>query len=82
MSKEKKTRAQEKAEREAMTPSQRARRELYDWIQSLMAALIFCVLLFSFLIRLIDVKGPSMNPTRGTRWWFPTCCISPRPGTS
>ena len=63
MSKEKKTRAQEKAEREAMTPGQRARREIYDWIQSLMAALIFCVILFSFVIRLIDVKGPSMNPT-------------------
>ena len=63
MSKEKKTKAQEKAEREAMTPAQRARRELYDWLQSLMAALIFCVILFSFFIRLIDVKGPSMNPT-------------------
>ena len=63
MSKEKKTRTQEKAEREAMTPGQRARREIYDWIQSLMAALIFCVILFSFVIRLIDVKGPSMNPT-------------------
>ena len=63
MSKEKKTRAQEKAERDALSPAQRARREAYDWIQSLMAALIFCVLLFSFVIRLIDVKGPSMNPT-------------------
>ena len=52
MSREKKTRAEEKAEREAMTPAQRGRREIYDWVQSLMAALIFCVLLF-----------PSMNPT-------------------
>ena len=63
MSKEKKTRAEEKAERDALTPVQRSRREVYDWVQSLMAALIFCVLLFSFLIRLIDVVGPSMNPT-------------------
>ena len=63
MSREKKTRAEEKAERDALTPVQRSRREVYDWVQSLMAALIFCVLLFSFLIRLIDVVGPSMNPT-------------------
>lgn len=62
MSERKKTRAEEKAEREALSPAQRARRELYDWIESLMVALIFCVLLFSFFIRLIDVSGPSMNP--------------------
>ena len=63
MSKGKKTRAEEKAELEALSPAQRTRRELYDWIESLMVALIFCVLLFSFFIRLIDVSGPSMNPT-------------------
>ena len=62
MSERKKTRAEEKAEREALSPAQRARREIYDWIESLMVALIFCVLLFSFFIRLIDVSGPSMNP--------------------
>ncbi len=63
MSKAKKTRAEEQAEKEALSPGQRARKELYDWIQSLMVALIFCVILFSFIIRLIDVSGPSMNPT-------------------
>ena len=63
MSKAKMTKAEEKAEREALSPGERSRRELYDWLQSLMAALIFCVLLFSFVIRLIDVSGPSMNPT-------------------
>ena len=63
MSERKKTKAEEKAEREALSPAQRTRRELYDWIESLMVALIFCVLLFSFFIRLIDVSGPSMNPT-------------------
>ena len=56
MSREKKTRAEEKAERESMTPAQRTRREIYDWVQSLMAALIFCVLLFSFLVRLISAE--------------------------
>ena len=63
MNKTKKTRAEEKAEREALSPGQRARRELYDWIESLMVALIFCVILFSFILRLINVSGPSMNPT-------------------
>ena len=62
MSRQKKTRAEEKAERDALSPGERARRELYDWIQSLMAALIFCVLLFSLILRLIDVSGPSMLP--------------------
>ena len=45
------------------SPAERGIREVYDWIQSLMAALIFCVILFSFFVRLIDVSGPSMNPT-------------------
>ena len=63
MSKSKKTKAQEKAEREALSPAERGRRELYDWIESLMMALIFCVVLFSFVLRLINVSGPSMNPT-------------------
>ena len=63
MNEQKKNKDEEKAEQEKLTPAQRARRETYDWIQSLMAALIFCVLLFSFVVRLIDVNGPSMNPT-------------------
>ncbi|MBR3474659.1 MAG: signal peptidase I [Oscillospiraceae bacterium] len=63
MSTRKKTKAEEKAEREALSPGERVRRELYDWIQSLMVALIFCVILFSFVLRLINVSGPSMNPT-------------------
>ena len=63
MSKSKKTQAQEKEEREALSPAERGRRELYDWIESLMVALIFCVILFSFVLRLINVSGPSMNPT-------------------
>lgn len=37
--------------------------DTYDWIQSLISALIFCVILFVFFIRLIYVNGNSMNPT-------------------
>lgn len=41
----------------------RARKEIYDWIQCLITALIICVVLFVFFIRVIDVSGTSMNPT-------------------
>ena len=37
--------------------------ELYDWVQCLVVALIICVVLFAFFIRVIDVVGTSMNPT-------------------
>lgn len=59
----KKNNKKEKKDQEPQDPKQRARSDIYDWIQSLMAALIFCVVLFSFFVRLIDVNGPSMNPT-------------------
>lgn len=35
----------------------------YEWIQSLISALVICVIVFLFLVRVIDVKGTSMNPT-------------------
>ncbi len=38
-------------------------RETYDWIQSLTSALIFCVIVFVFFIRLVYVNGNSMQPT-------------------
>lgn len=42
---------------------QGVRGEIYDWIQCIVTALIFCVLLFVFCVRLVDVVGDSMNPT-------------------
>ena len=41
MRKTSKKAAEEKAEREKLSPGERTRREIYDWTQSLMAALIF-----------------------------------------
>lgn len=38
-------------------------KELYDWIYSLIIALVICVIIFAFFIRIIDVVGTSMNPT-------------------
>ncbi len=46
-----------------LSPELQARKEAYDWIQCLMVALIICVVLFIFFIRVIDVSGASMNPT-------------------
>lgn len=40
-----------------------ASRELYDWVQCLVVALIICVVMFSFFIRVIDVVGTSMHPS-------------------
>ena len=42
---------------------QKSREGTYEWIQSLISALITCVFLFLFLFRVIDVKGTSMIPT-------------------
>lgn len=42
---------------------ERSGKEIYDWIHCLSIALIICVVIFAFFIRLIDVRGTSMNPT-------------------
>ena len=46
-----------------LTLREKSRREIYDWIYCLSVALIICVVIFAFFIRLIDVRGTSMNPT-------------------
>lgn len=43
--------------------SLKIKKEIYDWIQCIITALIICVVLFVFFIRIIDVSGTSMNPT-------------------
>ena len=39
------------------------RSEIYEWLQCIIVALIICVILFVFFIRMIDVNGWSMYPT-------------------
>ncbi len=58
---EKKTK--KKNEKKKVPPEVRARREAYDWIQSLISALLICVLVFVFVARIMDVHGTSMFPT-------------------
>ena len=59
---EKKNR-KKKTAKEQVPPEVQARREAYDWIQSLISALLICVLVFVFVTRIMDVHGTSMVPT-------------------
>ena len=52
-----------KKKKEQVPPEVQARREAYDWLQSLISALLICVLVFVFVLRVMDVKGSSMVPT-------------------
>ena len=52
-----------KKKKEPVSPEVKARREAYDWIQSLISALLICVLVFVFVLRIMDVHGTSMFPT-------------------
>ena len=45
------------------TDSTKSVKDTYDWIQSLTSALMFCVIIFVFFIRLVYVNGNSMYPT-------------------
>ena len=58
----KEKKAAEKAE-EAVEQQESMRVDLYEWIQSLMTALVICMAMFIFIIRVIDVSGSSMFPT-------------------
>ena len=41
----------------------KGRAEVYDWIQCIIFALVFCVLLFVFAVRMVNVVGHSKVPT-------------------
>ena len=41
----------------------KSRAEVYDWIQCIIFALVFCVLLFVCAVRMVNVVGHSMVPT-------------------
>lgn len=79
MSKDKK---KKRAQERTLPPELRARREVYDWIQCLLTALIICVILFVFFIRIIDVSGTSMNPTlnNGDKMLVSNLFYTPRAG--
>ena len=63
MDEKKKTSRKKEKKKEKPSPEVKARREAYDWIQSLISALLICVLVFVFVARIMDVNGTSMFPT-------------------
>ena len=61
-----------------MTKAERAlaeQKESYDWIQSIISALIICIVLFLFLFRIMDVSGSSMVPMLVSNLFY-----KPKPG--
>lgn len=43
---------------------------VYDWVDSLMLAVLFILIIFTFLVRLVGVNGNSMNPTLKNGDWL------------
>lgn len=43
---------------------QKSSEDAYDLIQSVVVALVFCVLVFSFLFRIVEVRGPDASDFR------------------
>lgn len=51
------------ANNEKKKPNADSGMELYDWLQCIVSALVFGILIFMFLARVISVDGSSMYPT-------------------
>ena len=49
--------------KKASTENTTNRGNVYEWIQCIIMALIVCVVVFVFFVRLVDVVGSSMYPT-------------------
>ncbi|PKM74230.1 MAG: signal peptidase I [Firmicutes bacterium HGW-Firmicutes-16] len=58
----KKIKKTEKKPKDSQEP-EKAPAEIYEWMQSLVSALLICVLVFAFLVRIIGIIGSSMEPT-------------------
>ncbi len=63
MSKNDKKNHTDKSRETVQNKEEAAGKEIYEWLQCVVVALIACVLLFSFFGRVIDVRGESMVPT-------------------
>lgn len=58
------TEIQEKSGSREKTPEEKCKgKDLYEWVQALVCAVLAVVVLFTFGVRLIGVDGPSMEPT-------------------
>ncbi len=54
----------------------------FEWVESIVFALVFVIVIFSFLFRIVVVEGPSMQPTLegGDRLILSTLFFDPQPG--
>lgn len=54
----------------------------FEWVESIVFALVFVIVVFSFLFRIVVVEGPSMLPTLegGDRLVLSTLFFDPQPG--
>ena len=43
---------------------------VYEWVDSLMLAVLFILIIFTFFVRLVGVNGNSMNPTLKNGDWL------------
>jgi len=39
------------------------KKEIYEWIQAIVSSLVVVIIVFSMVVRIIGVSGPSMKPT-------------------
>ncbi|MCM1055170.1 MAG: signal peptidase I [Bacteroides sp.] len=53
----------EEEKKEAVENAHTAANEVFDWLESILTAVIAIVLIFTFIIRINTVDGDSMNPT-------------------
>lgn len=69
-------------EKVTLSPQEKSGKELYDWMQNLITAMVVCVIIFIFFIRVIDVRGTSMNPTlsNGDKMLVSNLFYSPKAG--
>lgn len=50
-------------EEKSKEPKTKLKSEVYEWMQSILTALVVCVLVFVFAVRMVNVDGDSMYPT-------------------
>lgn len=53
----------EESKKEAKKNAHTAAKEVFDWLESVLTAVVMIVLIFTFIIRINTVDGTSMNPT-------------------
>lgn len=52
-----------KRSKDADAAPRSVKQEVYDWIQTIVLAMVACIIVFTFLVRIVGVDGRSMVPT-------------------